>query len=395
MNDSEMNSGQSQPWSATDVWAPGWYADPWQAGRERRWTGNAWTTETRGALGPNIAGLGGAPPAPAAPPPGELAPEEVAATAASATRWNTRRVLTVVGALALVALILGFTVTYVAADTKSNASSNTPADNTLPSQPTPNTTPSFGSLPSGLTPTPNNGTPGGSDGSGNPSSGSSGSSSNPSNGSSGGSANGSANGSTDPNSAVLRSLVVQQADVKQPNTVQVMQGGDSVDGAATLDLCNGNYASESLRTARLQVVVDDSNGEQAFSTEAVLYQDANAAKQALSELRSVVASCPSSPVVSPVGEETVATTFHAQPDTSWPQVSGITRQAYAFTMTDTTGATSDGVAVYMQRGRALLALYFQNPSSPQPSITGSTSMQGITAAFAQRLASVPASSIGA
>jgi hypothetical protein len=387
-----MNNGHRQAWSATDVWAPGWYADPWQAGRERRWTGNAWTAETRGASGPNIAGLGGSPPAPASPPPEAMPADETPATGAS--RWNTRRVVTVVAALALIALILGFTVTYVAADTSSKASNDTvpPSNNTLP---TPSTTPSFGSLPSGLAP-PNFGSPGGSsDGSGNPAGGSANGSAG---GSAGGSANGSANGgqqSTDPSANVLTGLVVQQSDVTQPNTVQISDGGDSVAGAATLDLCNGTFASEALRTARLQVDVDDGNGDAIFSTEAVLYRDSKSATQALAELRSVVANCPSSPVVSPVGEPTVTTKFNAAPDTSWPQVAGIQRQAYSFTQTDGTGASQQGVAVYMQRGRALLALYFQNPSSPQPSVAGKTSMQAITAAFAQRLAAVPASAIGA
>ncbi len=384
MNDSEMNNGQSQPWSSTDVWAPGWYTDPWQAGRERRWTGNAWTEETRGATGPDISGLGGGPPASASSPFADAAPEPTPPV--HTTRWTTRRIVTAVVALAVIALILGFTVTYVAADTSSKSANPTtpPTDNTPSTQPTtPNTTPSFGSIPGiGLTPPPSSETPPGasSGGSGNPSAG----------GSSGGGQQ-----STDPSANVLTQLVVRQADVTAPNTVQPSAGGDSVAGAATLDLCNGTFPSEAARTARLQNEMVDGTDQPLFSTEAVLYRDSKSTAQAFSELQSVVAGCPSSPVVSPVGEPTVATKFNAPPDTNWSQVPGVTRQAYDFTMSDSLGDSQRGVAVYLRRGRALLALYFQNPDAPQPSITGKTTMSEITTAFAQRLAAVPGSAIGA
>ena len=384
-------AGNPHPWSAADVWAAGWYADPWQPGRERRWTGNAWTSETRGAAGPNIAGLGGPPAGAPMPPPDAAIPGDVAPPP-STTWWTSRRLVALVATLAAIALLLGFTVTYVAADTSSNASKATPppTDRTSPTQ-SPSTGPSFGSLPgNGARP------PLGLD----PNSGSAPGIESPNDGSSGsaGAGSGSPNGaqSSDPSANVLRQLVVRQSDVTQPNSVALSDSGDSVTGTPTLDLCNGTYPSESLRTARLQVDETGGSGTPVFSTEAVLYRDAAATSQAFSELRSVVAHCPPTAVSSPVGEPPVTTKFNAAPDTAWPQVAGVERQAYDFTMTDSSGASSRGVAVYLRRGRALLGLYFKTPpDAAQPSVGGKTTVPSIVSLFAQRLASVPASTIGA
>jgi hypothetical protein len=253
--------------------------------------------------------------------------------------------------LAIVALIVGFTVTYVAADTSKNTTSATRPPATSPTQP------------------PRAGTsPGGSSG---------------------------AAQSPDPSAKVVQKLVVQQSDVQRPNSVVLSDGGESVAAAPTLDLCNGTYGSESLRTARLQVDEVDGSGKQVFSTEAVLYRDATATSQAFSELRSVVAHCPSTPVPSPVGEPTVTTKFNGRPDTAWTQIPGVERQAYAFTVTDSTGSSTPGLAVYLRRGRALMGLYFATPDGAQPSIAGNTSVSTIVTHFAKRLAAVPASTIGA
>ena len=110
--------------------------------------------------------------------------------------------------------------------------------------------------------------------------------------------------SPDPDASALSGLVVQQADVGPTPNVQLLPGGNEVAGEATLDLCNGRFASEAHRTARLQDVVLDSQGNGLLSTEAVLYSTVGESAQAFSELRAVVAKCPNSLVVSPVGEPT-------------------------------------------------------------------------------------------
>ena len=47
---------------------------------------------------------------------------------------------------------------------------------------------------------------------------------------------------------------MQQHDVAADRSVALHPDGDLVTGTTTLDLCNGTFPSESLRTARLQVL---------------------------------------------------------------------------------------------------------------------------------------------
>jgi hypothetical protein len=190
---------------------------------------------------------------------------------------------------------------------------------------------------------------------------------------------------------VLSGLVVQQSDVPSDVTVQPLNGGGQVSGETTLDLCNGTYPSESLRTARLQVVAVDAQGNAPLSTEAVLYSTPAATAQAFAELRSVAAKCPSTPVMSPVGEATVTTHFNAPPDAAWPPTPTVERAAFDFNTTDSLGLTEHSVAVYLRRGRALIGVYLSQPDNPQTVITGQSSIAGIVGVFANRLAQLPAS----
>jgi hypothetical protein len=197
--------------------------------------------------------------------------------------------------------------------------------------------------------------------------------------------------SNDPSAPVLQRLVVRQQDVATNNTVQLLDGGNQVVGQTTLDLCNGRYPSEALRSARLQVVEYDGGGAGVLSTEAVLYRSAGDAAQAMREVKSVAAGCPAQPVVSPVGEPTVTTRFQSPPDRSWPSVGGVERLAFAFTTTDSLGVTDSHVAVYLRRGRVLEGVYFPSPAGRQPPVDGQTSIAAIVGVFAQRIAALPSS----
>ena len=368
-----------EPWSADDTWPAGWYADPWAWGRERRWTGRAWTAETRGGHGPTVPALGGvAPPGP--PVIGREPVSEEAAPTDEAAR-KRRRLVALVATLAAIGLVLGFTIAYVGADTTSKAANVPPT--TLP---TPSTTPATLVPPSnGSTPPLGGSTPGNGSQPGSGSSGSSGGGSSGSGSSGGGSA-----GSTDPSASILSRLVLRQSDVPSTSSVVLQNGGNAL-AQPTLDLCNGTYPSETLRTARLQVDLNDATGNSSFSTEAVLYKNAAASAQAFRELQSVVAHCPSTPVVSPVGEPTVTTTFSKAPDAQWPRVAGVDRQAYDFVVSDGLGDTARSYAVYLRRGRALIGLYFQEPT--QKFVYGKATIPAVVKLFEQRLAAIPASAI--
>jgi hypothetical protein len=193
-----------------------------------------------------------------------------------------------------------------------------------------------------------------------------------------------------PKPTSLPDLLVQPRDTTRALSVHLLPGGDQVKDQPTLDLCNQTYASESLRTQRLQDVATDKSGA-VLSTEAVLYRNAAATKQAFRELRRVAKSCPKGPVPDPETGSSTSTTFHPTPDTDWPQTPPVERQAFSVTTTDANSATADSLAVYLRRGRVLLGVYFSKPDGAQPPIDGHTKPADIVNAFATRIAQLPAS----
>jgi len=195
--------------------------------------------------------------------------------------------------------------------------------------------------------------------------------------------------SADPDQSLLRGLVVRQADVGAAQSVVLIPGGNLVAGQVTLDLCNGSFPSESTRTARLQVVEGDSQGNGVLSTEAVLYQSTKATAKAFDELKQAAAKCPSSLVPGVNGDPAARTTFRSPPDGSWPKTPTVDRLAYDFDTTDQSGQTQHTIAVYLRRGRVLLGVYFFAPEGAQPPVGGTTSIPDIVSLFASRLAALP------
>ena len=352
-----------EPLPATSAWAPGWYADPWTAGQYRYWSGQTWTGETN-RWGPSTsdaapaAGNTGAATnpwpslsAPAASGYGwPAAPAPEVAPADDAPRRGRGRVIVGV-ALALVVVLVSGAIGFAI---ESNSHSNPQSQaNPLPLIPGGTTSPTPSTVPG-------------------------------------------AGVSHDPNRRALSRIVVQQSDVDTSRVVLLIPNGNLLT-EPTLDLCNGAYPSERLRTARLQVADVDASttSHMSLSTEAVLYRNAAASEQAFAELRRVSASCPHAPVVSPVGEGTAQTVFKKPPDASWPQVPTVTRQAYSFVSTTAATATQPAsttpqVAVYLRRGRALLGMYFAQPNGAQSPVAGQRTIEGIVGVFAARLAKLPA-----
>jgi hypothetical protein len=198
--------------------------------------------------------------------------------------------------------------------------------------------------------------------------------------------------SKDPSAGLLAQLIVSDADVGPTLTVAGLRGGNGL-SQPTLDLCNATYPSESQRTARLQVVAVDQTGETALSTEAVLYSSGAGTTAAFSELKAAVASCPDEPVESRTGGDPVTTRFKPAPDADWPQVPTVERLAFAFDSISVTGETSQSVAVYLRRGRALLGVYFSHADAPTAVVEGRTALPDIVTIFAERLAKLPVAAV--
>lgn len=197
----------------------------------------------------------------------------------------------------------------------------------------------------------------------------------------------------DPSARALEDLIVTPNDVPSSADVVVFPGGIGL-AQPTLDLCNGQYPSESRRTARFQDAVLDAQGMLVLSTEAVLYGDSGGTTQAFADLQSVVAACPPTPVPGAAGEPAVTTKFSASaPDAGWAQTPTVNRRAYDLTSDDGTGPRRT-VAVYLQRGRVLLGVYFAKPDGAQMAVQGQTTIEGIVGVFAKRLAALPTSVVG-
>lgn len=351
----------------------GWYPDPWRPGHHRYWNGQSWTGDVFADVGPPASSDGDAgvdvtatsrPPSPvppvtpsAEPPPPprwvepELAPAPeptlvapVTAPPPPATPWWRRLDERAILALVIpVGLILGF-LSVIALHVLRDDRSTTPT--TAPPSALPTTTTT--------TPPP-----------------------------------------TDPAASALSSIVLNQSDVGSTVSVELLPGGTDPENEPTLDLCNGTFPSEALRTARLQVVgVEQQRGTVGISTEAVLYRTPEAAAQAMAELKATAAGCPASPVTSPVGEPTVTTKFGPAPDADWPSVPTVERLAFDFTATDDTGQARHSIAVYLRRGRVLEGVYFTDADTPPPTISGQTTVPTIVNVFAERIAKLPASTVG-
>ncbi len=190
--------------------------------------------------------------------------------------------------------------------------------------------------------------------------------------------------SSDPDANRLPLLGLRPSDAPRGDFLGPIPSGNRVGtgDAATLNLCDLTFASESQRTARYQLALADPQDSTVFSTEAVLYGTGNGTAQAFSELRGVPARCPpASGSVTPADQRTGPTT------------AGVERLAFNVVSVDNQGNRDNSVVVYLRRGRALLGLYFYVTTGPQPAVGGRTTVPGIVQVFATRLSRLPNSAI--
>jgi hypothetical protein len=98
--------------------------------------------------------------------------------------------------------------------------------------------------------------------------------------------------------ALLETVVLKPSQVGAGYTLSQIPGGQLVQGETTLDFCGLSYPSESLRSARLQVIYDAKGSEFSASNEVVTYQPGGARK-ALQEVTRAAAACPNGRVKDP------------------------------------------------------------------------------------------------
>ena len=325
---------------------PGWYPDFWTPSRKRYWTGTAWTFATVDSAAvddPPPVDAGTLPDGHGLPAPVVRRPAAAAAGSDAPAKQNRPWLWGVAVVVGLIIGVIG--VALSGGSSSDNDGTAAPAPTVAPSTP-PSSVPQL-------------------------------------------------NAGNDPSASALETLIVKPEDVPATAEVVVFPGGVGLT-QPTMDLCNGRYPSESRRTARIQDAVLDAQGVLVFSTEAVLYGDSGGTTQALDEVRSVVAACPPTPVQGPAGQAPVTTRFNATaPDSGWRQTPNVNRVAYDLTTDDGSGRPRRTIAVYLQRGRVLLGVYFSRPEGPQLPVDGQTTIEGIVGVFAARVAALPTSVVGA
>lgn len=164
---------------------------------------------------------------------------------------------------------------------------------------------------------------------------------------------------------ILRRVSFQQGDLRSPYRAVLFGDGDQVTDQVTLDLCGATFPSEVRRRARHQVGVADAKQRDAgISIEAVLYDSADGASEAMREVRAAKGNCPPGFVPSDVqGVPPLRYQFAPAPDRSWATIQGMDRFAVAATISDQHGHSDREEAIYQQRGRLLVILYVGDPKT--------------------------------
>lgn len=167
---------------------------------------------------------------------------------------------------------------------------------------------------------------------------------------------------TPDDSALVKQVVVTAADAGPGLVQKVPQGGDKVTDEVTLDVCGARFPSESLRTARLQVVYER-GGTAVASNEVVTYQ-AGGTAQARTEVLHAVTSCPHHPVTSDVaGVPPLTYTLTPLPSRAgWPTGT----LAYLESATDGK-QTQKSIGIFMWHGHVFSGVYGPADAAGSPS----------------------------
>jgi hypothetical protein len=153
----------------------------------------------------------------------------------------------------------------------------------------------------------------------------------------------------------LSRIVLSGSQVGKGYKLSNFPFGNSFIGEPTLDLCGSAYASETLRTGRLQVRYTRPGKAVAVSNEVVTYAGTGA-QQALAEVSSVARACARKPVVLRSG--TLSETYKVAPLNDPKLPDGSVAVKLEITATDGKKKVKQtGVAVYQVRGNTLSGVY--------------------------------------
>lgn len=158
--------------------------------------------------------------------------------------------------------------------------------------------------------------------------------------------------------AVLMKVAIVEDDLPEGIQLELIDGGDEVEGQVTLDMCGYQFTTEEARAERYQTEASDAGENRIVSNEGVLYKSAQDATAAMEELRTSVRECPKDrPVESNV--EGVPALFYdltVAPDSEVADLAA-DRLAITAVLRDDQGQSATFGLVYQRRGRVLVGMY--------------------------------------
>jgi hypothetical protein len=159
----------------------------------------------------------------------------------------------------------------------------------------------------------------------------------------------------------LDAELIAPAEVGPGIVVQHIQGGHSLTGHVTLDLCHFAYASESQRVARAQVnFVDPKIDRVAASQEIVRYAPGGAAR-AYAELKTATSKCPASYQLAGTPPPTISHVGVQPPDPRLVPAQVTVSMMVSFP----DGTSAWGVSVYQFDGDVMTGIYTGRPQQAQ------------------------------
>lgn len=183
----------------------------------------------------------------------------------------------------------------------------------------------------------------------------------------------------------LARIGLRASDLTDGNRVSVFPDGTSL-GMPTLDFCEAEYPSESLRVKRLQTGAFDAEGVfTGLSTEVVRYESPAAALQALDEVVAARKACPAGEEITTFDGHTLVFAFHGAPGpTATPLVDAGHRVIIHTTML-VDDAPQSAFLVYQVDGAILAALYATDASGEPLGQDALDSLYGLAGEIADRL----------
>jgi hypothetical protein len=166
-----------------------------------------------------------------------------------------------------------------------------------------------------------------------------------------------ATGAAAPSKPPLAAVALTATELGAGYARRLYPGGNQVAGRVTLDLCGGGYASEALRTGRLQYgYVTARKTDVWLSNEVVSYRPGGA-RQALREIATHIRRCPSGPVDSPVLGTPPISYHFTRLSTRGLLPGAIAVLIHMKATVKGKQLAASSVAVYQARGDVLSALY--------------------------------------